>query len=154
VKSDRQVWIVGDVEAGARAGDQRFHKGHCYVLDQIGNRDRVHKVALEALPTSFDPCQICAPAKRHSPTALRANETRIPVTGVQPGHEVELEDLDTGQVETLRVTVPGQPNEGAGRTISPDSPLGSKLIGLSENAGFEFRTPSGTIRRLRVVRFD
>lgn len=63
--SERRVCIVGDIAWGAEAGDHKFHRGECYVLDQIGNRDFNHQALLSDLPDSFKPCLICTPAGRH-----------------------------------------------------------------------------------------
>jgi Transcription elongation factor, GreA/GreB, C-term len=66
MRDDRSVWIVGDPEEGAKATTHRYHRGDCYVLDQVGNRGRTQKVALAELPEGYAPCQICAPGSRSS----------------------------------------------------------------------------------------
>jgi hypothetical protein len=66
MRDDRSVWIVGDPEEGAKATTHRYHRGDCYVLDQVGNGGRTQKVALAELPEGYAPCQICAPGSRSS----------------------------------------------------------------------------------------
>lgn len=149
---DRRVWIVGDIDAGARAGDQRYHDGHCYVLDQIGNRDRKQRVALGSLPLSFEPCRICAPgSRRMTSAAMRATDPTGPAAGIRPGHEVEIEDLQTGRVSAIRICDSGRVRRDG--EITPESPIGAALLGKSEGESAEFSTPSGSVRRLRVLRF-
>src|SRR5687768_2326054 len=99
---DRSVWIVGEPEEGARAATHRYHRSDCYVLGQVGNRGRTRKLVLAALPEGYAPCQICAPGSR-SPTDL----SREPALGgVQPGHRVDVEDVETGQVSAYRIASP------------------------------------------------
>lgn len=152
MSEDRQVWIVGDIEAGARAGDQRYHAGHCYVLDQVGNYSRKHKVSLKRLPESFEPCRICAPGRRGAGITARPKAKPQP-TGVQPGHTVEVGDLGSsqGSVRTVRIAPGGQtPKRGE---VSSGSPLGLALVGKQVGDDATYTTPDGRARKLRVRRF-
>jgi hypothetical protein len=152
--NDRSVWIVGDPEEGAQATTHRYHRGDCYVLDQVGNRGRTRKLALTAVPEKYAPCQICAPGSRSSTVAsgepaLGKAQRSI---GVQPGHLVDVEDVDTGAVSTYRIASPDRPPGSGG--ISPRSPLGAALVGKAARAVVEFTPPKGGSRKLRILRFE
>ena len=152
--NDRSVWIVGDPEEGAQARTHRYHRGDCYVLDQVGNRGRTRKLALSALPEGYGPCQICAP-RSGSSTAASGRPLRGKAqasTGVQPGHLVDVEDVDTGQVSTYRIAFPDRPLDSG--EISPRSPLGTALVGKAARAVVEFTPPKGGSRKLRILRFE
>jgi hypothetical protein len=152
--NDRSVWIVGDPEEGAQATTHRYHRGDCYVLDQVGNRGRTRKLAISALPEGYAPCQICAPGSRSSIAASGRpawGKAQRP-TGVQPGHLVDVEDVDTGRVCTYRIAFLDRPL-GSG-DISPRSPLGTALVGKTARAVVEFTPPTGGARKLRILRFE
>jgi hypothetical protein len=154
MRDDRRVWIVGDPEEGAKATTHRYHRGDCYVLDQVGNRGRTRKVSLADLPEGYAPCQICAPGGRSS-TAASGGPARVKAqrpTGVQPGHLVDLEDLETGRVSTYRIAASDRLLDSG--EISPRSPLGAALLGKAARAVVEFTPPKGGPRKLRILRFD
>jgi transcription elongation GreA/GreB family factor len=72
--------------------------------------------------------------------------------GVQPGHLVDVEDVDTGRVSTYRIASSDRlPDSGE---ISPRSPLGAALLGKPARAVVEFIPPKGGLRKLRILRFD
>jgi len=149
----RSVWIVGDPEEGARAATHRYHRSDCYVLDQVGNRGRTQKTALAALPEEYAPCQICGPGVR-SPKPASDGSSGGNVgssTGVQPGHTVDVEDVDTGRVTTYRIASDYPSPNGE---ISPGSPLGIALVGKAAQVVVEFTPPKGGARKLRIVRFE
>jgi hypothetical protein len=146
---DRTVSIVGDPEEGARA-THRYHRGDCFVLDQVGNRGRTRKVVLADLPEGYAPRQLCAPGSRSSTGASGgpAGGSR----GVQPGHLVYVEDVDTGRVSTYRITSSDRPRDSG--EISLRSPLGVALVGQVAGEVFEFTPPKGGSRKLRILRFE
>ena len=82
-----------------------------------------------ALPEGYAPCQICAPGSRSSTAAsgrpARGKAQRS--TGVQPGHLVDVEDVDTGRVSTYRIAFPDRPLDSG--EISPRSPPGTPWSG-------------------------
>lgn len=147
MRDDRRVWIVGDPEEGAQAAAHRYHRGDCYVLDQVGNRGRTRKLLLAALPAGYAPCQICAPGGRKTPRPPAKRPT-----GVQPGQVVDVEDVDTGRMSRYRIASSDRPHDS--REISPRSALGAALIGKAAGAVFEFTPPKGASRRLRISRFE
>jgi Transcription elongation factor, GreA/GreB, C-term len=154
MRDDRSVWIVGVPEEGAKATTHRYHRGDCYVLDQVGNRGRTQKVALAELPEGYAPCQICAPGSRSSTAASGGRPSgkaqRSP--GVQPGHLVDVVDVDTGLVSTYRIASSHRPRDSG--EISPGSPLGAALIGKAARAVVEFTQPKGGSRKLQILRFE
>ena len=154
MREDRRVWIVGDPEEGARATSHRYHRGDCYVLDQVGNRGRTRKVVLADLPEGYAPCQICAPGSRSSTAASGepAPEKAQRSTGVQPGDLVDVEDVDTGRVSTYRIASSDRARDSG--EISPRSPLGAALIGKAARAVVEFSPPKGGSRKLQILRFE
>jgi hypothetical protein len=156
--NDRTVWIVGDPGEHLPKTEPRFHDGACYVLDQVGNRDRRNKVTLSDLPETYGPCKHCAPGGRTVGVAA-ANVGRHdpkppePRRGVQPGHTVTVEYLDVGTRLTVRIVSPQrarQPGE-----ISTVSPLGKALLGKEIGAVVEFNVSrSAQQQRVRIVDFQ
>ena len=154
MRDDRSVWIVGDPEVGAKATTHRYHRADCYVLDQVGNRGRTQKVAFAELPEGYGPCQICAPGSRSSTAARGGHLPRkaLRSPGVQPGHLVDVADVDTGRVTTYRIASSDRPRDSG--EISPGSPLARALIGKGAGAVLEFTPPKGNSRKLQIVRFE
>jgi hypothetical protein len=151
MSEQRQVWIVGEIESGARAGDQRFHTAYCYVLDQMSNRDRRQKVSLGDLPATFKPCQICAPGGRRSgsePTPPPAPAEDV----IRPGDTVQAEDEETG--EPLNISIAPRAGSAAPGHVSPDSPIAGALIGRRVSDPVDVKPPSGKTRRLKILGFD
>jgi hypothetical protein len=136
---------VGDPGEGAQATSHRYHRGDCYVLDQEGNRGRTRKVVLADLPEGYGPCQICAPGSRSSTAAgdgPARGEAHRP-TGVQPGHRVEVEDVDTGRVSEYRIASAERPLDSG--KIPSRSPLGAALVGNPARSMVEFTPTQGGI---------
>jgi len=153
MRDERNVWIVGDPEEGAHATGHRYHVRQCYVLDQVHNRDRVKEVDLAGLPDGYGPCKICVPGGRvpgGAPASRRHElERQEPRRGVQLGHSVQIEDIDTGEVSCYRLVARLR---GSGE-ISTQSPLGSALLGKEEGAVAEFKVRKGGLRKVRIVSF-
>lgn len=151
MSTERQAWIVGSIEWGTQAGDQRFHRSDCYVLDQGPNRGDVQKVRLADLPDIFRPCGHCAPARRSKDiTDFGAAPVPEPI-GVRPGHTVEVENVETGKISSIRLLRMG--DTAAQGSISPRSPIAAALIGKSAGDVAEVSPPKGGSRRLRVLSF-
>ena len=149
MQQDRTVWIVGDPE-DARSTEPRYHSGDCYVLDQITNRDYTRKIKLAELPEEFTPCQICAPARRSSDASKKQRADQPP--RVEPGCVVEVRDLGTGHVSTVRIAKSADGREEG--TLSPRSPRAAPLIGKGEGDDAESRLPSGAVLRVRVLSIE
>ncbi len=148
----RDVWIIGEPEEGR---SHAYHHGTCYVLDQISNRDRARKIRLSQVPTSYTPCEICAPggrtAGRETATHLRSGRVaELSVRVVESGDRIDIEDLEKGSTSTYRIVEPGRPL-GAG-VISSRSPLAAAVLQRQEGEVVEFTPPSGKSRKVRIAR--
>lgn len=64
------------------------------------------------------------------------------------GSEVQLEDLDSGEVKTYRLTLPGDVVGDNG--VSVLAPIGTALLGYRTGDVIEWRVPKG-VRRLRIL---
>lgn len=146
---DRTVWIVGDPE-DIRSNEPRYHSGDCYVLDQITNRDYTQKIKLAELPETFTPCRICAPPRRSADASKKQRADQPP--SVEPGCVVEVRDLATGDVSTVRIAESADGREEG--ALSPWSPRAAPLIGKSEGDEAEARLPNGAVLRLRVLSIE
>jgi len=133
----RTVWIVGEVRT--EFDDQRFHRGDCYVLDQVSNRGRERAVDLADLPPNYGPCQICAPGRRHVDRPAPQ-----PRTGVQPGCTVVVRNPATGKTSEHQIAKPGE--AAAQGFVSMRSPLAQALIGRAVGDEVQYETPHGEVR--------
>lgn len=66
----------------------------------------------------------------------------LPGTVVVMGSKVEIEDRESGEVDTYTLVYPEQADAAAGR-ISILAPIGTAMIGFSEGDTFTWRTPGG-----------
>jgi regulator of nucleoside diphosphate kinase len=76
----------------------------------------------------------------------------MPHTVVVMGSKVEVEDLESGEVDTYTLVYPEQADGAAGR-LSILAPLGMGLIGFAEGDTFAWRTPGGT-RQLLIRKVE
>lgn len=76
----------------------------------------------------------------------------MPRTVVVMGSKVEVEDLESGEVDTYTLVYPEQADGAAGR-LSILAPLGMGLIGFTEGDTFAWRTPGGT-RQLLIRKVE
>ncbi|MEY3773756.1 MAG: hypothetical protein RLZZ129_536 [Verrucomicrobiota bacterium] len=67
----------------------------------------------------------------------------LPNTVVVMGSTVEVEDRESGEVDTYTLVYPEHADGAAGR-LSILAPLGMGLIGFAEGDTFAWRTPGGT----------
>lgn len=98
-----------------------------------------------------------------SPTALALGEeveraTVVPDRSarrfVRLGSQVEIENLPSRRIRTVRLSMPGETNADAG-DLSVLSPAGAALIGLREGETFGWNDAAGRRRTIRVLRiFD
>ncbi|ACB75902.1 GreA/GreB family elongation factor [Opitutus terrae] len=76
--------------------------------------------------------------------------TALPPTAIRLGSTVEIEDLESGEIETYTLVLPEQANVDA-RKLSVLAPIGTAVIGCLQGAEVAWSTPGGT-RRLRIGR--
>lgn len=74
----------------------------------------------------------------------------LPPNAVRLGSTVEIEDLESGEVETYTLVLPERANVDA-RELSVLAPIGTAVIGCLQGAEVAWPTPGGT-RRLRIAR--
>jgi regulator of nucleoside diphosphate kinase len=67
----------------------------------------------------------------------------IPPTVVVMGSRVEIEDRESGEVDTYTLVYPEQADAAAGR-LSILAPIGTAIIGFAQGDTFAWRTPGGT----------
>jgi regulator of nucleoside diphosphate kinase len=76
----------------------------------------------------------------------------LPRTVVVMGSKVEVEDLESSEVDTYTLVYPEHADGAAGR-LSILAPLGMGLIGFAEGDTFAWRTPGGT-RQLLIRKVE
>lgn len=74
----------------------------------------------------------------------------VPLTAVRLGSNVDIEDLETGEIETYTLVTPDQADVSA-RKLSVLAPIGTAIVGCAQGAEVAWSTPGG-VRRLRVQR--
>jgi regulator of nucleoside diphosphate kinase len=74
----------------------------------------------------------------------------LPLSAVRLGSTFDIEDLETGEIETYTLVLPEQADVDA-RKLSVLAPIGTAIIGCPQDAEVAWSTPGGT-RRLRVHR--
>lgn len=67
----------------------------------------------------------------------------LPPSVVVMGSRVEIEDRESGEVDTYTLVYPEQAAAAAGR-LSILAPIGTAIIGFAEGDTFAWRTPGGT----------
>jgi regulator of nucleoside diphosphate kinase len=67
----------------------------------------------------------------------------IPGTVVVMGSKVEIEDRESGEVDTYTLVYPEHADGAAGR-LSILAPIGMAVIGFAQGDTFAWRTPGGT----------
>lgn len=67
----------------------------------------------------------------------------VPPTVVVMGSRVEVEDRESGEVDTYTLVYPEQADGASGR-LSILAPIGMAIIGFAEGDTFAWRTPGGT----------
>jgi regulator of nucleoside diphosphate kinase len=97
-------------------------------------RDREH---VEQLASEIERANIVSPDE-------------IPADVVTMHSEVELKDLDTGEVMVFRLVYPSQADADHGR-VSVLAPIGTAVIGYRAGDTIEWTVPGGT-RRLQIGR--
>jgi regulator of nucleoside diphosphate kinase len=76
----------------------------------------------------------------------------LPENVVAMGSQVEIEDLESGEVDAYTLVFPDQADAAQGR-LSIFAPIGTAILGFAEGDTFAWRTPGGTRKlRLRAVR--
>ncbi len=75
----------------------------------------------------------------------------LPENVVAMGSQVEIEDLESGEVDAYTLVFPDQADAAQGR-LSIFAPIGTAILGFAEGDTFAWRTPGGTRKlRLRTV---
>jgi regulator of nucleoside diphosphate kinase len=72
----------------------------------------------------------------------------LPANVVAMGSRVEIEDLESGEVDTYTLVYPDQADAAQGR-LSIFAPIGTAILGFTEGDTFAWNTPGGT-RKLRI----
>jgi len=85
--------------------------------------------------------------------AFVVEDAYIPDEAIGLNSYVEIEDIDTGEIEKYTLTLPAQADFDQGR-LSVLTPLGAGLLGYESGDEIEWPTPGGlrNIRVLNVVR--
>lgn len=78
--------------------------------------------------------------------------SEVPDDAIGLNSRVEIEDIESGEIESYILTLPGQSDFDAGR-LSVLAPVGAGLLGYTEGDEIEWPTPGG-VRRMRVLRVD
>jgi regulator of nucleoside diphosphate kinase len=81
--------------------------------------------------------------------AIVLDVDEVPQEAIGLNSRVELEDLDTGEIENYVLTLPGHSDFDQGR-LSVLTPIGAGLLGYAEGDEIEWPTPGG-LRRIRVL---
>lgn len=76
----------------------------------------------------------------------------MPPTVVVMGSKVEIEDRESGEVDTYTLVYPEHADGAAGR-LSILAPIGMAVIGFAEGDTFAWRTPGGT-RQLLIRKVE
>lgn len=76
----------------------------------------------------------------------------MPRTVVVMGSKVEIEDRESGEVDTYTLVYPEHADGAAGR-LSILAPIGMAVIGFAEGDTFAWRTPGGT-RQLLIRKVE
>ena len=92
------------------------------------------KETLQPLRTELERAQVIAPEL-------------MPRDVVVMGSTVEVEDRESGEIDTYTLVYPEQADAAAGR-LSILAPIGMALIGFAEGDTFAWRTPGGQRRLL------
>ncbi len=72
----------------------------------------------------------------------------LPANVVAMGSRVEIEDLESGEIDTYTLVYPDQADAAQGR-LSIFAPIGTAILGFAEGDTFAWKTPGGT-RKLRI----
>jgi regulator of nucleoside diphosphate kinase len=81
--------------------------------------------------------------------AIVLDAEEVPQEAIGLNSRVELEDLDTGEIENDTLTLPAHSDFDLGR-LSLLTPLGAGLLGYTAGDEIEWPTPGG-LRRIRVL---
>jgi len=76
----------------------------------------------------------------------------IPPTVVVMGSRVEIEDRESGEVDTYTLVYPEHADAAAGR-LSILAPIGTAIIGFAQGDTFAWKTPGGT-RQLLIRKVE
>lgn len=76
----------------------------------------------------------------------------IPSTVVVMGSRVEIEDRESGEVDTYTLVYPENADGAAGR-LSILAPIGTAIIGFAQGDTFAWKTPGGT-RQLLIRKVE
>ncbi len=76
----------------------------------------------------------------------------IPSTVVVMGSRVEIEDRESGEVDTYTLVYPEHADGAAGR-LSILAPIGTAIIGFAQGDTFAWKTPGGT-RQLLIRKVE
>lgn len=76
----------------------------------------------------------------------------IPPTVVVMGSRVEIEDRESGEVDTYTLVYPEHADGAAGR-LSILAPIGTAIIGFAQGDTFAWKTPGGT-RQLLIRKVE
>ena len=112
------------------------------VLIRASDKRRLESV-LEKLLKSEDPLFT------EIDNATIVPDADLPSDIVTMNSDVEVSDLDTGEVILLNLVYPSQLTGAAGQ-VSVTAPVGAALIGLREGEEIEWPLPLNRVRRLRV----
>jgi len=80
--------------------------------------------------------------------ALIVEDAYIPDEAIGLNSRVEIEDIDTGEIEKYTLTLPAQADFDQGR-LSVLTPLGAGLLGYETGDEIEWPTPGG-LRHIRI----
>lgn len=83
--------------------------------------------------------------ERELDRARVVSDSEVPEDVITLNSEVELEDLEDGEVDTYTVVLPSEADANRKR-VSVLAPLGMGMLGFREGDHFEWPVPSGTAR--------
>lgn len=108
--------------------------------------------AIEAQPRMREALE---PLRNELERAVILDPAAIPSTVVVMGSRVEIQDCESGEVDTYTLVYPEKADAAAGR-LSILAPIGTAIIGFSEGDTFTWKTPGGPrqllIRKVEAAR--
>lgn len=105
------------------------------LVEAMGNTRPQLRESLLPLRRELERAEVLAPAD-------------VPPSVVKMGSRIEIEDRETGAVDTYTLVYPEDADAAIGK-ISVLAPIGMAVIGFAEGDTFEWKTPGG-LRRLLI----
>ncbi|HUG12801.1 MAG TPA: nucleoside diphosphate kinase regulator [Opitutaceae bacterium] len=105
------------------------------LVEAMGNTRPQLRESLQPLKVELERAEVLAPAD-------------VPPHVVKMGSRIELEDRETGEVDTYSLVYPEDADAAVGK-VSVMAPIGMAVIGFAEGDTFSWKTPGG-IRRLLI----